>query len=235
MSNPIEPGKVAEAPKPLNTAVSAGTAPKQPEPLVTAAPSTADVAKLLLEVARLQQKVDTRIPDVPLATKGVSAADIDWSKVTDKQIAELDFPIPVIEHELPDYMNVHLADNNYIAKWIHKLPSHLGTMKASGYDFITESDWDNNFPKVLAFNSEGHLAIEDVVACKIHKSRYFGKIKREAIKSMAIRGVAGYDKVKGQLNQSIANTPGMESAINRGAMAFYGEQAESNVEQHVRI
>jgi hypothetical protein len=203
--------------------------PKVVAPEETKAPSGAELVELLQKVARLEAKVEAK----PAAQTESKPVEIDWSKVSESAVSDLNFPIPVIEHELPDYMTVHLSDNNYVAKWIHKMESHLGTMLASGYEFITPEDWDLNYPQVLKFNSEGHLTFEDVVACKVHKSRYFGKLRREQLKSMQIRGVAGYDKVKGALNNAVANIPGMESAINRGAMSFYGEKADSAVEVQI--
>jgi len=190
--------------------------------------SVEQVMELLAKVTKLEAKVDAKA-QAPVAP--VVEAPIDWTKISEHQVADLNFPIPVYEHELPDYMTVYLKDQNYVAKWVHRSAAHLGTMLASGYEYITASDWDPNKPMVLAFGSDGHLMYDDVVALKVHKQRYFGKLRREQLKSTQIRGISGYNKVKGQLNNAVANIPGMESAMNRGAMSFYGESAESAVEQ----
>jgi hypothetical protein len=134
---------------------------------------------------------------------------------------------------MPDYMTIHLADSNYIAKWIHKMPSHLGTMIAEGYEWIKEEDWHPDHPKVLGFNSEGHLVYEDVIGLKVHKSRYFGKLRRDFLKATQIRGVAGMNKVKGAINNQIQNDPRLGDALSRGAMSFYGEEATSATEVHL--
>lgn len=215
-----------------STSVVAKTSSEAPAPAPTEVPTAAQITNLLLKMAKLEAKVEAK-EVAPVPQQALKSTEIDWSKVNEDSVADLDFPIPVIEHEMPDYMTIHLKDNNYVAKWIHQLPSHLGTMLASGYEWITESDWDPNFPKVLGFNSEGHLTYEDVVGLKVHKSRYLGKLRRDFLKSTQIRGVAGMNKVKGLINNQIQNDPRLESAINRGAMSFYGEEATSGIEVHL--
>lgn len=190
--------------------------------------SVEQVLQLLSEVAALKAKVDSKEPKREAAKP---EEPIDWTKIEEKHVADLNFPIPVYEHELPDYMTVYLKDNNYVAKWVHRSAAHLGTMLSSGYEYISKSDWDPNKPQVLAFNAEGHLIYDDVVALKVTKQRYFGKLRREQLKSTQIRGVAGYNRVKGMLGNAINNIPGMASAMDKGAMSFYGESAESAVEQ----
>jgi hypothetical protein len=211
-----------------------GVVTSTPSAQVASAPAPAvgvsaeQVMELLKTVARLEAKVE------PKSTKTlVDATEIDWSKVTEAQVGDLNFPIPVYEHEIPEYLNVSLVSNEYVSKWVHTSTRRLGSKLAEGYTYVTKEDWDLSKPSILPFNSEGHMVYEDVVALKIHKSRYFGMLRREVLKSTQIRGVAGYNKVKGMVNQSIQNTPGMESAINRGAMAFYGENADSRVEVNI--
>ena len=192
------------------------------------AASVEQVLELLKDVAALKAKVEAKEPKREAAKP---QEPIDWTKINETHVADLNFPIPVYEHELPDYMTVYLSDNNYVAKWVHRSAAHLGTMLASGYEYITASDWDPTKPRVLAFNPDGHLIYDDVIALKVHKSRYFGKLRREQLKSTQIRGISGYNKVKGMVGNAIANIPGMASAMEKGAMSFYGESAESAVEQ----
>jgi hypothetical protein len=218
---------VADEKVTLNKAPS--EVPKVVAPEETKAPSGAELMELLQKVARLEAKVEAK----PAAPAQTPAPEIDWSRVTEREVADLNFPIPVIEHELPEYMTVYLKDNSYIAKWSHITQRRIGRLLAEGYEYVTPEDWDQNFPQILKFDSEGHLTFDDVVAVKIHKSRFYGKIRRENEKAMQIRGISGYDKVKGKLGQAIANIPGMESAINRGAMSFYGEKADSAVEVQI--
>lgn len=200
------------------------------EEKVTPAKAEVPSPEKIMELLQRVQALETaKVPEVKAAA-APPEVKIDWSKVSERDVADLNFPIPVIEHELPEYMTIWLKDNSYIAKWCHTTQRRVGTLLAQGYEFIKSEDWDTNYPQILKFDAEGHLTFDDVVAVRIHKSRYYGKIKRERDKSMQIRGVAGYDKVKGIVNNSISNTPGMESAINRGALSFYGEKADSAIE-----
>lgn len=203
--------------------------PKAP-PVVTTPQTDAQILELLEKVSKLESKVDSKL-GTTASQKPLTADDIDWTKVTEAQVFDLSFPIPVIEHELPDYMNIHLRDQNNIARWVHHMPRHLGSQLASGYSYITKEDWDENFPLVLQFNTEGHLIYDDVVALKIDKRRYFSALRRTHVKSTQIGNIAGMHKVKGAMNQAIQNNPRMEAAIGRGAMAFYGEEATSGIEQ----
>ena len=199
-----------------------------PAPVTTAAPNAQQLLELLATVAELKAKIEAQ--PKPIAPPDF-AAEIDWSKVSERDVANLNFYIPVVEHEMPDYMTIRLKDNNYIARWVHMLPAQLGMMLAAGYQYITTEDWDPNYPQVLQFNSEGHLTYSDVVGLKVHKSRYFGALRRQHQKSTQIGNVSGLAKVKGQVNQMIQNQRGMASAINRGALSFYDEAADSRVEQ----
>lgn len=207
--------------------------PKSPtaagEPIITKSISDKELLSLLAKVNELEKKVASKSE----APKIQIDAPIDWSKVTEQQVADLNFPIPVIEHEIPEYMTVYLKDQNYIAKWSHISQRRLGMLLAEGYERVKEEDWDENYPHILAFNAEGYLVYDDVIALKIYKGRYFGKVRRETLKAMQLKNVAGYNKVKGMVNNSISNTPGMESAVNRGAMTFYDEGIESATELHM--
>jgi hypothetical protein len=204
------------------------------EAVSTSAPVPDQIMELLAKVSKLEAKVDLK-EDAKKASSGAlnnaDARAIDWSKVTEKDIFEMDFPLEVIEQEVPEYMNVYLKDNNMVARWCHKSERHLGTRIAQGYDFVKESDWDENKPQILKFNSEGHLTCEDVVAMKISKMRYYSSLKRVQLKSTQLKNVNNFNKVKGALNQSMSNIRGMENAVNRGAMTFYDESVESRIEQ----
>jgi hypothetical protein len=200
-------------------------------PVSTAAPTAEQLLGMMQKIQELEaaQAVAKAVPAKTAGTDYVTP-QIDWAKVSENDVYSLDFPIPVIEHELPDYMDIHLKSQEYVARWTHKLSRHLGTRLAMGYSYVEPEDWDPNFPLVLQF-TEGKLFCEDVVALKIHKSIYFRQLKQNVMKSTQINNVSGYAKVKGQLSQAISQTAGMESAMKRGAMSFYGEQADSNIEE----
>ena len=199
------------------------------EPVATKTVSDKEILELLAKVNQLEKKVATKVE----APAPQADTPIDWTKITEQQVADLSFPIPVIEHEIPEYMTVYLRDQNYIAKWSHTSQRRLGMLLAEGYDYVKKEDWDENYPHILEFNAEGKLIYDDVVALKIHKSKYFGKVRRETLKATQLKNVAGYSKVKGTINNSISNISGMESAVKRGAMTFYDESVESATEVHM--
>lgn len=211
---------------PTNTApLGAGATPNpasQPKPKV---PSTIEeLAKQILDMrAQLdaKDKASTSKPQTQAETK---PAEIDWANIKESDVFDLSIPIPAIEHQMPDYLDVHLKDPMYVARWVHKLPERLGPALQAGYNYITKEDLDDRFPIPLTFDTEGHYAHADVVALKILKSRYYPALRRNHEKTMAIHGRG---LVKGKINKEIENSPvgrQMESALRRGAISFYEEE-----------
>ena len=202
----------------------------QPPPASTATLTEAQIADLLEKVSKLEAKVDA----APLAVPAVADAPIDWAKVTENQIFDLNFYIPVIEHELPEYMTVHLKDNNYVPRWANRSPRRLGPMMASGYEYVKSEHWDSNYPQILSFDGEGHLVMDDVVLLRVHKSRYYSALRRTHQKSTQLsakNNVMGWDKVQGQVNQMVANDPHLEAAMKNRGMSFVDGNVESAIEE----
>ena len=206
------------------------SAPANAAPVATYPISEASVLKLLEQVAELKAKVET-MPAAPVSSSPTSADEIDWTKVTEESVADLNYYIPVIEHELPSYMETHLADDNYVARWVNRSPKRLGPLMAQGYEYVTPEHWDKNFPLILSFNGEGHLVMDDVVLLRVHKSRYFSALRRTHLKSTQLGNVMGLDKVRGQVNQMVANNPRLEAAIKNRGMSFIDGNVESSIEE----
>lgn len=225
MSEPIKTNSASP-----NTSVASGAAEVKaaPAPAATTVVDPKAVVELLERVTKLEAEKAQAAKEAEAAANVAPA--IDWTTVKESDIFDLEFPLEVIETEEPQYMNIYLRDNNYVPRWIHRLDSHLGSKLASGWEYITEKDWDANHPMVLRFNSEGHLCYEDVIALKCHKSRYFSALKRTQARAMQIKGVNGYNKVAGRVKTAIENNPQLHNAVSRGAISFYGENVESAVE-----
>jgi hypothetical protein len=209
-------------------------------PVTTTAVSEARLVELLEQFQKLSAKVDAKVAAQPTATavaktEIAKAAEIDWSQVNENQVFDLSFQIPVIEHELPSYMEVHLKDQNYVARWCNRSPRRLGPLMASGYEFVTPEHWDESFPHILNFDGEGHLIMDDVVLLRVHKSRYFSALRRTHMKSSQLNNVMGWDKVRGQVNQMVANDPHLEAAMRNKGMSFVDGNVESNIEEVVNI
>ena len=189
-------------------------------PAQPANPAFDQIKQLLQDVSELKTKVaEKQAKPGAAAASEVKAVKIDWSKITEADIANLDIPIPVIEQETPEYLSVHLKDQTYVPRWIHKLPERLGVCLATGYSYVEEADLDLNYPHPLLFDESGHYSHGDVVCLKILKERYYGAIKRNYLKTMAIHGKA---KVRAEVMHSIENeAPQIADAIHRGAMTLY--------------
>lgn len=167
---------------------------KQTEPVVSTAPAASSktftneqLLKLLEDVAELQRikaSGDTRAAHAAATKK----PDIDWTKITEKDITNLDLDIPVIEQEKPSYMDIHLHDKMYVARWIHRMPARLGVCLSEGYSHIKKEDWDERYPRALQFDESGNYSHGDVIALKILKSRYYPALKANYVKTMAIHG-----------------------------------------------
>jgi hypothetical protein len=146
-----------------------------------------DLLLLVQEVQRLREK-EAR-GDLSGAQEIVrTKPPIDWTKISEKDITNLDLEIPVIEQEKPSYMEIHLSDANYVARWVHKMPARLGICLSEGYSHVRAEDWNTNFPRPLQFDESGHYSHGDVIGLKILKSRYYPALKANYLKTMAIHG-----------------------------------------------
>jgi hypothetical protein len=154
---------------------------------VAAAPSTpAPVPQMDLEA--LEKAVKAVLAKNKAAEAANSAVPapraVDWSKVTEKDITNALIDIPVIEHEIPDYMNMMLKDQEYVAVWASKDQRRIGQLKAEGYEFLKPEHVHPDFKLPLIFDSEGLYRYVDVVCMRVHKRILFGKRKRALLLSI---------------------------------------------------
>ena len=174
-------------------------------------------AALLADLlGRLQTLESTK--KVEAATKVEAKKEIDWSKVEEKDILSLSIPVPTIDHALEGYLDVVLADKNYVARWVHKSQHNLGPKLNRGFTFVTKEDMDVSKPLPLEFDSEGHYSFDDVVCLKIHKSIYLGKLKQNMTRATKIQ------KQKELTNSHIpalSDDPAFTAAQSKGKMDFY--------------
>jgi hypothetical protein len=196
---------------------------KVPTPTPAPVPNMETLAKQLLD---LQAKVNEKASKAEVVTKAETAPpkpkEIDWTQIEEKDIFDLSIPIPAIEQEVPDYLNMHVQDKMYVTRWVHTLRERLGPCLASGYSYVSKPELDPRYPLSLEPNAEGHFTFGDVVLLKILKSRYFAAIRRNHEKSMSIHGAR---QVKGKISNETSNNPKLESAIRRGAISFYEQEA----------
>jgi hypothetical protein len=102
----------------------------------------------------------------------------DWATLTEAQAMNAATYIPVIEHDIPDYMNIKLKDTEYIPVWASRDQRRLGQLLAEGYEFITEGMMAEGFKIPLLFNSDKQYVYQDVIAMRVHKRISFSKARR---------------------------------------------------------
>jgi hypothetical protein len=193
------------------------------------------VAKLLEQFKELKAtnealaaKVAASSPAAP--SKKTSPPQIDWSKVSEADIFTMDIPVPTIEHALETYLDVYLADKNFVARWVHKNQHNIGPKLNAGYTFVTKEDLDPNKAHALLFDTNGHYSFDDVICLKIPKQIYFAKIKANFNRATSVQ--RGKEVRQRQSNQdinveAISDNPYVNAAQQRGSLQFYEPSAPS--------
>lgn len=102
----------------------------------------------------------------------------DWSKVTEKDLLNPAVFIPIVEHDIPDYMRIVLKDGEYEAVWANKDQRRIGQLKAEGYELLRREHIHPDFHLPLNFDSGGDYVYADVIALRVHKRILYGKRKK---------------------------------------------------------
>lgn len=170
---------------PMANAVTQPT-PMAPDPNpVTVAPATpaASVAASMLKAGVTVEALESEIDRILEERKKKRAEankpqEPDWINLSEQDAYRQDLYIPVIEHDVPDYMNMKLKDQAYEVVWASKDQRRLGQLKAEGYEMLTIDHVDPHFKLPLLFNSEGFYEYVDVIAMRVHKRILYGKRRR---------------------------------------------------------
>lgn len=137
---------------------------------------------------------------------------LDFSKVKESDVFDLRVPIEAIVHELPDSTLLNLKDPTYIGRWVNINPMNMGKRKAAGFTFITKEDLDGAMMMDLEEDENGHFRYNDVVAMKISKQKYFG-----ALRTNHLRAIAVVNQQKAQLRGKKI----IENEMSRGQESDY--------------
>lgn len=125
----------------------------------------------------------------------------NWATITEADLSNPDVFIPVIEHEIPDYMNMKLKDPEYLPVWASKDQRRLGQLRAEGYEFLKPEHVHPEFKLPLLFDGEKMYRYVDVVCMRVHKSIVFGKRKKALLLSTnQLKNTKRPPKVKSQIN-----------------------------------
>lgn len=140
----------------------------------------------LLEINREIEKLKQAKNGVKLAPSSEKRV-IDYSKLKESDVFDLDVPIEAIVHDLPDSTLINLRDPIYIGRWVNINPMNMGKRKAAGFTFVTKEDLsDGTLMMDLEEDENGHYRYNDVVAMKIQKERYFGALRANHLRAMAV-------------------------------------------------
>jgi hypothetical protein len=114
---------------------------------------------------------------IKLRAVAIERKPIDWNKIQEKDIFDLNVNIDTINHDMPDYMLIIPKDSNYVLRWVHKLPRRLGPMKAKGFQFAKAEDIEGDLNIALEVNANGQIQFDDVLLMKIEKRLYYGMLR----------------------------------------------------------
>ena len=150
------------------------TVTKVAEALVSEGAKSTDLEAKIEEI--LNRKKAERLA----AAKAEAEKEPDWANLTEEQAYSPAVRIPIIDHDIPDYMNVKLKDQEYVAVWANKDPRRLGALIAEGYEMLRSEHVHPDFKLPLKFNSDGIYDYYDVVCMRVHKRILFSK-RRKAL------------------------------------------------------
>lgn len=131
---------------------------------------TADALETQIEAILKKRKAE--------AIEAARPKEPDWSKTTEQDAYNPAVYIPVIEHDIPDYMNIKLKDQEYEVVWASRDQRRLGQLLAEGYEFLQPEHIAPDFKTPLAFDSEKQYIYQDVIAMRVHKRILYGKRRR---------------------------------------------------------
>ena len=164
---------------PVNTQPIAATAAQTLQQ--KAAAVAAVVSNPAIDTAALEAAVKAVLQNQhKAAVEAAKPKEPNWATLTEQQAYAADTYIPVVDHEVADYMNIQLKDPEYEAVWVHHSPRRLGQKLAEGFKLLTKEDVNSNFTLPLMFDSEGVYRYEDTVAMIVHKRFLYGK-RRKAL------------------------------------------------------
>jgi len=137
----------------------------------TSSPSsnTADLEKVIEGILKKNRAA---------AVAAAQPQEPDWSKITEADSYNMQMYIPVIDHDLPDYMNMKLKDPEFECVWASTDNRRIGQLLAEGYEYLKPEHIHPEFKIPLPFDSEGHYMYVDVVCMRVHKRILYGKRRR---------------------------------------------------------
>jgi len=189
-----------------------------------AAKQAGEVPALTNAVAEDLEAVVRRILEEKNPPKKVPK-EPDWATITEAEALDPESPvyIPVIEHEVPSYLDVKLADPEYVVVWVNRDQRRVSAMLATGYEFLKPEHVSKDFALPLKFDSEKMYTYADVVAMRVHKRIKLGKARKYVDMSTGqLKGAAARQRSISKLeNEIISTNAGLDRAFSKGEMSFF--------------
>lgn len=184
-----------------------------------------------MSAAELEEVIKKVLGAAPKAVPPSTALEPDWAKLSEKDALNLSNPIsiPVIEHEVPSYLEMQLADPEYVCVWANRDQRRLGQLLAEGYELLKKEHVSPSFPVPLKWDGEGLYVYQDVIAMRVHKRILFAKRRKVVEKSyLQLKGLQQFAKQK--IVATAKNDLHLGEAFESGSMGFYEAEAEAEAE-----
>lgn len=177
-------GKVAQE------AAAKAEAQKVADPLVSEPLAMEDLVSDDQVTAARLKAMEQALKQLLAGQNGVKLKDVpkqqpalDFSKLSEKDVFDMNIPIEAIVMDIPEYVDVELADGNYIARWVNKHGRRLGQMKNFGFSYVTEQDLAKPLLLENSKNENGQFTLDDVILMKCSKQKYFGVLRRNLLRA----------------------------------------------------
>lgn len=212
---------ITGAPVPMASKEAARTDASIPPKSTTVDPVAQELAKTISASGLTASELERQIEEVlkkAIAKRRASAAPVepDWSNITEAQAMSMAIHIPVIEHEIPDYMNVKLKDTEFEVVWASRDQRRLGQLAAEGYEFFKPGMEASDFKLPLQFDSEGMYIYADVVCMRVHKRILYGK-RRKALQ-VSLNQLSNRNRPP---RARVKDTFELSEAVGAGVGSFY--------------
>lgn len=148
-------------------------------------------------------------------TKIEKPKPLDFTKLNENDVYDLNIPIVAIDHQVPDLTKVTLRDPNYVARYISMHPGRLGPMKAAGFTYVTPADIE--FLELdIKPNENGYFQFIDVVLMKCDKVKYYGALRANYLRARSATNPAMLHKqMQAQTAKAIAEMPDPEGRTHK--------------------
>lgn len=197
--------------------------PSKPAPDVTTKALADAIANAGVPMSKLEEQIEAILNRKKAEhAEAMRPKEPDWKSLSENEAYAPDVYIPVIEHDIPDYMNIKLKDTEYEPVWASRDQRRVGQLQAEGYEFIKPEHMATDFKLPLLFNSEGMYVYQDVIAMRVHKRILFGKRRRALeISKNQLKRRGADATIKAKLAQLIEGDPSMERAFQKQGLSFF--------------